>query len=200
MKNLMKSAVIILLMSVVVNAQGGRYLKELQNKFNSIKDLTAKFEEHTNEKMAFEGQFLYKKKDKVKFDLKNLLIVSDGTTNWNYIKKNKKVFITSFDTKNPSAVVLERIINEFPSKCKVTESMDKGAPLIELKPEADAGINAYYIKLWLNGEKLLRKVEIKTTQGILLNFSFSDYKINAGIPDSEFSFTPPKGTKVIDAR
>ncbi|MGA7837953.1 MAG: outer membrane lipoprotein carrier protein LolA [Ignavibacteriaceae bacterium] len=200
MKNIFKSVIIILFATILINAQGTNYLTNLQNKFSKINDLSADFSEHTYGKVDFEGKFLYKKENHLKFNLKNLVVVSDGETNWNYNKKQNKVIITKFDKENPSAVSLERIINEFPTKCNITESKDNGVPLIELKPKANSGIKAQFIKIWLNNENLVKKISIKAGTGTVLEFGFTNYKINPGLPESEFTFTPPEGSKVLDIR
>ena len=200
MKNIVISTIILLFAATFVNAQSSGYLKSLQKKFSTINDLSADFTEHTYNKIDYDGKFLYKKGNHLRFELKNLIVVSNGKTNWNFDKRQNKVIITDFDLKNPSAVTLENIINEFPSKCTVTESKDEGVPVIELKPKANSGINAQLIKIWLSGENLVKKVSIKSGTGTVLEFSFSNYKINPGLADSEFSFNPPKGAKVLDIR
>jgi outer membrane lipoprotein carrier protein len=200
MKNIVISTIIFLFTATLVNAQNNNYLKALQNKFSKINELSADFTEHTYNKIDFKGSFLYKKENHLKFNLKKLVVVSDGETNWNYNKKQNKVIITKFDKENPSPVSLEKIINEFPSKCTITESKDNGVPLIELKPKANSGIKAQFIKIWINDENLVKKISIKASTGTVLEFSFTNYKINPGLPESEFIFTPPEGSKVLDIR
>lgn len=200
MKISLKTAIIILSLALFINAQENSYLKDLRDKFNSINSLSANLVQLTDGKVNLEGKFLFKKENKLKLELKNFMIVSDGVTNWNYNRKQKKVIISNYDENDPSAISLKKIIFDYPSKCAVSETKNSGIPVIELKPEANSGINAQSIKIWMNGDNLVQKVLIKSNTGSELEFRFSGYKINPGLPDSEFSFTPPEGIKIIDIR
>lgn len=200
MKNLVKYILIILFAAIITYGQGINSLTELQNKFKSINDLSANFVQLTNGKANLDGKFYYKKENQLRLELKNLLIVTDGKTNWNYNKKQKKVIISDYDENDPSAVSLGKIIIDYPSRCVVTESKEAGVPVIELKPETGSGINAQLIKIWMNNEHFVQKVLVKSNSGSDLEFRFSGYKINPGLPDSDFTFNPPEGIKIIDLR
>ena len=84
--------------------------------------------------------------------------------------------------------------------CSVSEKEESGGRIIILIPNSDSGINAEEIKIWLNKENLVKEINIKTNTGSLLEFKFSNYKTDQGLPDKDFSFNPPKGTKIIDLR
>ena len=44
------------------------------------------------------------------------------------------------------------------------------------------------------------KMIIEDLNDVLIQIDFSDYKLNSNLPDSLFTFTPTKGSKVIDLR
>ena len=184
----------------ITPSQGNDLLNNLQVKFRTINDLSADFVQYTNSQKNLAGKFFYKKENKLRLELKDLLILTDGTTNWNYNKKQKKVIISDFDENDPSAVSLEKIIIDYPSRCVVTESKEAGVPVIELKPETGSGINAQLIKIWMNNEHFVQKVLVKSDSGSDLEFRFTGCKINPGLADSDFTFNPPKGIKIIDLR
>lgn len=184
----------------IITAQGKDILNKLQKKFLSINDLSADFVQYMNSQKNLEGKFFYKKDNQLRLELKNLLIVTDGRTNWNYNKKQKKVIISDYDENDPSAVSLKKIIIDYPSGCVVTESKEAGVAVIELKPETGSGINAQLIKIWMNNEHFVQKVLVKSNSGSDLEFIFFGYKINPGLPDSDFTFNPPEGIKIIDLR
>ncbi len=200
MKNHLKYFLTFLFAASVINAQDGKLLKDLQDKYNSIKDFSADFVQLSNGKENLRGKFFFKKENKLKLELKNLIIVSDGKTNWNYNKKQKKVIISSYDENDPSVLSLKRIIFDYPSKCSVTESVEPGENVLVLKPEPNSGINADLIKIWISKENLVEKVSMKESAGNIIEVKFSNYKINTGLADSKFSFTPPEGTKTVDLR
>ena len=151
-------------------------------------------------KLNLEGKLFFKKENNLRLELKNLIIVSDGKTNWNYNKRLKKVIISDYDKNDPSVLSLKRIIFDYPAKCEVSETVEKGENVLVLKPKPDSGINADLIKIWINKENNVSRVSASESSGNDIEVRFSNYKINAGIQDSKFSFTPPQGTKVIDLR
>lgn len=199
MKIYLKYFLAFIFTASVVNAQS-KLLKDLQDKFNSIKDFSADFVQLSNGKENLQGKFYFKKENKLKLELKNLIIVSDGKTNWNYNKKQKKVIISNYDENDPSVLSLKKIIFDYPSKCSVTESVESGKNVLLLKPEQNSGINAYLIKIWISKENLVEKVSMKESGGDIIEIKFANYKINTGLADSKFSFTSPEGTKTIDLR
>ena len=183
-----------------VFSQNSRLLKNLQSSFDSLKDFSADFVQLNNGRVNIEGKFYFKKENKLRLELKNLIIVSDGKTNWNYNKRQKKVIISNYDENDPSVLSLKRIIFDYPSKCQVTEGPDSSGNVLILKPNSNSGINAYLIKIWVNKNNNVKKVTIIQSSGNVLEVKFSNYKIDKGILDSKFSFTPPQGTKIIDLR
>ncbi len=183
-----------------IKAQDAELLKGLQDHFNSIKDFSADLVQLNNGRVNLKGKIFFKKENNLRLELKNIIIVSDGKTNWNYNKKLKKVIISNYDKNDPSVLSLKRIIFDYPAKCEVSETVEKGENVLVLKPRPDSGINADLIKIWINKENNVSRVSASGSSGNNIEVRFSDYKINAGIPDSKFSFTPPLGTKVIDLR
>jgi outer membrane lipoprotein carrier protein len=192
--------VLLLFLIQPVFAQNSRLLKNLQSSFDSLKDFSADFVQLNNGKVNLEGKFYFKKKNKLRLELKHLIIISDGKTNWNYNKSQKKVIISNYDENDPSVLSLKRIIFDYPSKCQVTEGSDSSSNVLILKPNINSGIDAFLIKIWVNKDNYVGKVSVIESSGNVLDVKFSNYKIDTGIPDSKFSFTPPQGTKIIDLR
>ena len=200
MKSHTKFLIIIFFSFISIKAQDTHLLKKLQENFNSLKDFSADLVQLNNGKINLEGKIFFKKENNLRLELKNLIIVSDGKTNWNYNKRLKKVIISNYDENDPSVLSLKRIIFDYPSKCEVSEDTKNGENILILKPKINSGINAELVKIWLNREYDISKVLVNESAGNSIEVRFSNYKINAEIPDSKFSFTPPQGTKVIDLR
>jgi outer membrane lipoprotein carrier protein len=200
MKKHTEILVLLLFLIQPVFAQNSRLLKNLQSSFDSLKDFSADFVQLNNGKVNLEGKFYFKKKNKLRLELKHLIIISDGKTNWNYNKSQKKVIISNYDENDPSVLSLKRIIFDYPSKCQVTEGSDSSSNVLILKPNINSGIDAFLIKIWVNKDNYVGKVSVIESSGNVLDVKFSNYKIDTGIPDSKFSFTPPQGTKIIDLR
>ncbi|MGE5859653.1 MAG: LolA family protein, partial [Ignavibacteria bacterium] len=92
----------------------GSILKSVQEKFNNINDLSADFARYSGGSEKLSGKLFYKKENKVRLELKNSTIVSDGETNWNYSKSGNKVVISEFDDSDPSALSLPKILYKYP--------------------------------------------------------------------------------------
>ncbi len=174
-------------------------LSRLQVKFNSTSDITADFAEKINGRSNLSGKLYYKKENKLRLELKNMTIVSDGNTNWNYNKKQNKVIISSYDPSNPSLLSLNELINKYPDKCTVSEIYEDGKETLDLKPKSQ-GMGFTDVRLWINGESLIDKAVIQQAVGNTIEVEFSGYKLNRNLSDSKFKFTPPKGSSIIDLR
>ena len=72
-------------------------LKNIQDKFDSITDLSAQIIQSVNGQVNLKGKVYYKKEDHLRFEFNNILIVSDGETSWNYNEKQNKVIITDYE-------------------------------------------------------------------------------------------------------
>jgi chaperone LolA len=195
----LKSIVVILFLFVAnLNAQSS-LLKTVQSKFNSFEDLTANFSQSSNGKILLAGKFYYKKDNKFRLELKNILIISNGVTTWNYNKKNNKVIISNYVESDPSMFSMNTLINVYPSKCTVKEGDDRELKTLILTPNK-SDLNFKEIELWINENNLIEKIKIIDLNNQTSIIEFTDYKSNQKTADSKFVFTSPEGAKVIDLR
>jgi len=192
----------LLLFTVGLNyyAVGDKLLRNLQDKFNEVKDLSAEFKQSTSGRAVVSGKFLFKKEDKLRIEFKNSILVSDGSTNWNYNQKENKVIISKNDDSNASPFSLQKVIFDYPKECMVSSEMDDGTEVLILTPNKESSIGYSLIKIWLNNENLIIRIILKDKADNQIQIDFSKYKVNQKIADSKFSFTPPEGSKVIDLR
>jgi outer membrane lipoprotein carrier protein len=93
-----------------------------------------------------------------------------------------------------------KIIYEFPSKSSIEQTTEKGSNILVIIPKENPDLNFNQVKLWINDNDLVKRIEIKEKNNSLLNIALSNYKLDQNLPDSQFSFTPPEGSKVIDLR
>jgi len=179
--------------------EGQQVLESLQKKFNSTKDITAEFVQSSNGKVILSGKFYFKKKNNLRLELKNITIISNGETNWNYNKTENKVIISSYDENDPSVLSLNNFINVYPSECNVELQNNNGQKILMLTPQKE-GLNFKSVKIWLDNDNLISKMIIEDLNNVSVRIDFSNYKLNTNLPDSLFTFVPPKGSKVIDLR
>ena len=185
--------------SGIAQGNANAVLKNIQDKFNSITDLSAKITQSVNDKVNLKGKVFYKKENHLRFEFDNMIIVSDGETSWNYNKKQDKVIITNYDTEGNKILSIRQIIFEYPESCELNTSEIEGKKVLELIPNDDT-IGFSSIKLFTDSENLITKVLIDDPATGAIQINLSDYQLNKKLPDSYFSFTPPEGSQVLDLR
>jgi chaperone LolA len=191
-----------------LNAQisgSSELLNSLQKKFNSLNDFSAEFRQYANNKIDLEGNVFYKKttdKDgKLRLEMKNLTIVSDGQTVWNYNRKQNKVIISDYDPANPSILSFDIIINEYPSECDVKDEENNGTKTLILTPKTGSGnLNFTKTTILVNSDNLIKTVVVEGTASGTIKVNFSNYRLNQKLSDAKFKFTPPEGSRIVDLR
>lgn len=174
-------------------------LKNIQDKFNSINDLSADLAQSVNGKINLKGKVFYKKDNHLRFEFENNVIVSDGETSWNYSKKQNKVIISDYDSEGNKILSIRQLIYEYPEDCKLSMSEVDGIKTLELIPQDDT-FTFNSIKLFVDSENLIIKVLIDDPATGNIQVNLSDIQINKGLADSYFQFSPPEGSQIIDLR
>lgn len=197
-----KSGLAILLVFLYASIFGqdnsNELLKSVQSKYNSLNTIYVNFIKYSGSKEDFSGKLYLKKEDKLRIELKNNTIITDGKTFWNYNKRENKVIINNYDASEPSELSLSTFINDYPSKSIVTSGEEGDYRTLTLEPKTSE-LNFSRAELFINKSDLVDKVVIDSNSGKAV-ITFSGYKLNQEIPDSEFTYSPPKGIKVIDLR
>jgi len=174
-------------------------LKNIQDKFNSITDLSAQITQTVNGKVNLKGKVFYKKDNCLRFEFDNMLIVSDGETSWNYNKKQDKVIITDYDTEGNKILSIRQIIFEYPEDCELNTFESEGKKVLELIPKDDT-FSFNSVKLFIDSENLITKVLVDDPATGTIQIDLSNYQLNKNLPDSYFQFSPPEGSQVLDLR
>jgi outer membrane lipoprotein carrier protein len=174
-------------------------LENIQNKFTSINDLSADLTQSVNDNVNLKGKVYYKKENQVRFEFKNILIVSDGETSWSYNQKDNKVIITDYESEGNKILSMRQIIFEYPQDCDVSTFKSEDQTVLELIPK-DNEFSFTSIKLFIDGDNLITKALIDDPATGEIQIELSDYQLNKNLPDSFFQFSPPEGSQVIDLR
>src|SRR4030065_1595619 len=117
-----------------IDGDGEKLLKNLQDKFDKVKNLSAEFKQSTNGKAILNGKFFFKKEDILRIEFKNSILISDGETNWSYNQKEHKVIISKNDDSNASPFSLKKIVYDYPKECGVKSEMDNETEVLVLIP------------------------------------------------------------------
>src|ERR1035437_7638490 len=192
----------IFLLAISVSAQdkSKEFLDAVQKKYKSINDLSADFKQSTNGKENLKGKIFYSKGNKLRMELKNSTIISDGTVLWNYNKGQKKVVINNASGSDPSSISIDKFLYDYPSKSTVTLEKEDNHDVLVLVPQTDNNMNFKKTKIRVNQDNLIIEVSIENLSGAITNLQFSNYKLNQNFPESKFIFSSPEGTNVIDLR
>jgi outer membrane lipoprotein-sorting protein len=200
--NMKRTVFITLLTFLCVTVFGqdnsNELLKSVQSKYNSINTLSVNFTKSSGSKEDFSGKLYLKKENKLRIELKNNTIITDGETFWNYNKRENKVIINNYDAEEPTELSLNNFIQVYPSKSNVSSGEEGDYKTLTLEPKT-TGLDFNKAKLFINNDNLVEKVVIDSNSGES-TVTLSGYKLNQNIPDSEFSYSPSKGIKVIDLR
>ena len=174
-------------------------LKNIQDTFNAISDLSAQITQSVNDKVNLKGKVFYKKENRLRFEFDKMLIISDGETSWNYNKKQDKVIITNYDSEGNKILSMRQILFEYPEDCELSTFEYEGKKVLELIPQDDTyGFNS--VKLFIDSENLITKVLVEDPATGKIQIDLSNYQLNKNLPDSYFQFSPPEGSQVLDLR
>jgi len=185
--------------SIIAQDDAKALLKDIQNKFDSINDLSAEITQLVNGKINLEGKVYYKKENHLRFEFNNMLIVSDGETSWNYNEQQNKVIITNYDTEGNKILSLRQIIFEYPDECELSTYDSEWEKVLQLIPQNNS-LSFNSVKLFITDDNLISKVLIDDPSTGSIQVFLSNYKINKNLSDSLFSFSPPEGSQVLDLR
>lgn len=174
-------------------------LKSLQNKFDSITDLSSDIAQKNNTQSTLTGKMYFKRDNNIRLEVGNQTIVADGKTSWNYNKKNKKVIISDYDEAGSGLLSINYLVYQYPSECDLSLSTEGSNQILNLKPKSKKN-NLGEVKLYISKENLIDKAVISNPGSGTMEVSFSNYKLNQNLSDSKFSFTAPEGTTVVDLR
>ncbi len=173
-------------------------LGEVQKNFNALKNFQVNFVQLQNGKEVLSGTFTYRNPGKMRLEMKNYVMITDGNDVWNYSKKQNKVIISKFNEADASMLSLEKVINDYPSKCKVTESSTGGVNEIKLVPR-DNSLNFTEAVITAPPGGLINSMTIKSGTSVF-EVRLNRYITNINLPEDNFTFTPSERTKVIDLR
>lgn len=203
----------LLLAGAAASARGGdepsEILDRLRKKYDGVKDAAVTFTQQvtfgaTQSEASFGGTLLLRKGGKYRVETDQETIVTDGASIWSYNKSTHQLFIDRY-RDDPLAVspdkVLVDVAGRYTASLVGTEGEGKEAlTVLKLIPrERKARIR--WMKVWVDTDAwLLRRVQVFDLGENLTTYSVRDARLNAGVPDSAFTFPTPAGADVIDLR
>lgn len=190
---------LLILVNIFPQGKDVPLLKAMQNKFSSLHDFSVDFSQEVNGKVLMSGKLAFKKENMLRLELKNLLVVSDGVTNWNYNKKEKKVIISSYDADDASLFSPKKFVFDYPTQCSVKEAKDGDKVYLLLTPNASSN-DFKQAKVYPTSDRTLQQIIVTANDGSVITFHFSNFRGDQNFTKEKFSFQIPQGTKIIDLR
>lgn len=196
---------LMMLFAITLNAQtADEVIQKFQTKFSTVEDLKANFTQKIVSSLdeapiTLTGKFYFKKENNLRIEIKNRIIVSDGSIIWNYDQTANKVIISEYDSDYTS-FSLPEIINSYPVKCKKEKiSNQSGLTVIKLTPNDDQ-LNFKEALISINKNDIIEKVKIIDFNNMVFIFELDSIKLNTKLSGQLFNFKPTEGAEVIDLR
>jgi len=188
-------------------------IERVQKKYDAAADFKARFGQTlTNQafgrKTSLGGEVLFKKPGRMRWnytqpELKSY--VADGNTLWLYEPEDKQAFKQDLKSSQlPAALAFLTGQGSLTAEFDVTMAGqtpyggagDYVLALVPKQPQAQVKSILFVVDPTTFN---VRESVITDAQGNVNDMLFSDIHVNSGIPDANFRFTPPPGTRVIDA-
>lgn len=176
---------------------GQDVVKKLQNKFNNIHTLQAKFIQATAG-TSLSGKFSFRKENNYRIEFLNNIIISDGKNIYNIDKKRKRVVISNLEDDPLSFSLYDYIFN-YPSICEVTEEKLDNGYLLSFDA-SKRNFNFKLAQLWVSTSYLITKIKVIDFTGNEFVFNFSEMKVDQIFPSDYFKFENKMNYKIIDLR
>ncbi len=176
-------------------------------------DLSAHFEQVATIKSLDQvqkasGILLLKRPEKMRWEYRTpepRLFVTDGKTLWAYSPAEKQVVVQAvgqaFASRLPLAILAgDCALRKDFQVSEVVNAATRGSTtsaILDLKPKhPEAGIARMLLEVSLKDYTVMRTT-IFDSQGNTTVITLSQVKLDPGIPDQQFTFTPPAGVTVV---
>ena len=185
----------------------------VQKRYDAAGDFRAHFSQTlTNptfkRKTALSGEVLLKKPGKMRWNYQTpdvKMYLADGTRLWLYEPDDRQAFKQDLKSSQlPAALAFLTGKGKLADEFEISLSKQAGVGtardyVLALRPR-QAQPQVKELTFVVDPETfLVRESLLVDGQGNVNDMLFSDIKINAGVPDGTFHWSPPAGTRVIDA-
>ena len=176
-------------------------------------DLSAHFEQVTsirslNQERRGNGILLLKRPRKMRWEYQKpepLLFVTDGKTLWAYSSVDKQVVVQdvgeAFASRLPISILAGdcQLRRDFEIR-EIENAATRGSAsfvLLDLRPkDPEAGITRMLLEVNLKGYTI-EQITVFDPSGNTNVYKLTNLKLNTGIGDQPFQFTPPAGVTVV---
>jgi outer membrane lipoprotein carrier protein len=215
---LLAALVLILSHAGVAAAAAGRLdltavVDHVQKRYDAANDFRAHFSQTlTNpvfkRKTALSGEVLLKKPGKMRWNYQTpdvKMYLADGNRLWLYEPEDRQAFKQDLKSSQlPAALAFltgkGKLTDEFEIAFAKTPGVGTARDYVLSLHPRQAQPQVKEITFVVDPETfLVRESLLVDGQGNINDMVFADIKINSGVPEGTFKWSPPAGTRVIDA-
>ncbi len=183
--------------------------ERLQRRYEMIDDATIQFSQrvkfgYSKIEQLFEGTLISKKPNYYRVETEHQTLVTDGVTVWAYSPVNKQLIIDHYK-ENQNTISPEHFMLNIPSQYYATllgreKEKDRTLVVVKLIPKDDRSF-VQSVKLWIEETSwMIAKLSIVDINETETTYIINSIKLNTGIKDKAFIFTPPPDTDIVDLR
>jgi outer membrane lipoprotein carrier protein len=183
--------------------------------WSKVKTLRGSFEQVvtnplTGSSATAKGKYVQEKPNRLSIRFSDPLsdaIVSDGKALWVYLPSSTPGAVVKRPAADRSSVPIDptsQFLDAPRSRYDITPAGTKvvdGHPAHALQLVAKKGVSAPVAKaiVWVDDDdSLIREFEATDANGVVRHVKLTSIELNVPIDASAFSFTPPKGVKIVD--
>jgi len=183
-------------------------IKNVQAKYNQTKDAVIEFTQTVVSPLSkiartVDGKLYLKKGNKYRIESGDKVMVTNGKTSWIYMPNTKQVLMDDYredkNTVSPDKFLLDVPSDYYAVLLSTVKSDSAATYTMRLTPKSD---NSFIrsVKVVITGDWTITSAEVSDMNDTKYTYIVNNLKINSGLPDSRFDFTPPKGSQVVDLR
>lgn len=190
----------------------GELVERVRAACAGVRDLSAAFHQTASNRSLGQvqeasGVLLLKRPGKMRWEYQKpepRLYVTDGKTLWAYNPGDKQVMVQEVEAAFSSRLPLAFLAGDCELRKEFEVSLVEnaatraaGTALLDLKPkQPEAGIARMLLEISPK-TALVEKATLFDAVGNTTVIALRDVKVNAGVPDAQFTFSPPPGTTVV---
>jgi len=176
---------------------------QLRKKYGSMQALEVKFSS-VEPVSGIKGTLQALRSGKYNLNVNDRTIICDGNSIWNYVPARKNVTINALKSRPTASldIVLFTFLYNYQPKSLQEFSIGKaiyhGLELIPKNGKTALGIKSLTLFMKKGGIEIKRIKAIEGPQELI--WDIQSLKVLASLPESLFTFTPPKDTEILDLR
>lgn len=191
----------------------GEVVDRVETTCSRVQDLSARFHQTATNRaigsvQEASGQFLIKRPGKMRWEYQKpepRLFVTDGKTLWAYSPADKRVLVQEIGEALASRVPLSFLAGDCQLRrdfaiAAVEHAATRGSTsfmILDLKPKhPEAGIARILLEVGLQ-TYTVEKTTLFDAAGNTTVIALTQLKLNSGLSDQQFQFTPPAGVTVV---